>query len=248
MSKPFLKIAALLVFPVMILYALVLVPSFEIIASDIMLMNTLLLDAVDLLMQWAEIFALILIMAFLLVGTLHTESLLDCKPLFYLLGGALLLKYVGAILALSVVHGSFDTTLDYGSYLVSLLLELLPCLVLVWLTWRQKTAQAAQKNAFKRAAAVLGEALEDKENLPFTALFDRQNPLQRIAYIALGIFSTLRIIAFVASEIAYTMLGFSFTVTDLLITLLYFFLLILLPCFIGYFVFYFTVKFACKRI
>ena len=64
MSKPFLKIAALLVFPVMILYALVLVPSFEIIASDIMLMNTLLLDAVDLLMQWAEIFALILIMAF----------------------------------------------------------------------------------------------------------------------------------------------------------------------------------------
>ena len=101
MSKPFLKIAALLVFPVMILYALVLVPSFEIIASDIMLMNTLLLDAVDLLMQWAEIFALILIMAFLLVGTLHTESLLDCKPLFYLLGGALLLMtavyFVGAM-------------------------------------------------------------------------------------------------------------------------------------------------------
>ena len=130
MPKSFLKTAALFVFPVVILYALILVPAFEIIACDIMLMDTLLFDTVDLLMQWAEIFALALILSFLLVGVARATSLGDCRNLFYLLGGALLFKYLGAILALSVVHGSFDVTSDYGSYVLALALELLPCVLL----------------------------------------------------------------------------------------------------------------------
>lgn len=248
MQKSFLKAAALTLFPIMALYSLVLVPSFEVIACDIMLMNTLLLDTVDLLMQWVEILALVLILSFLLVGVARAKALTDCHNLFLLLGGALLFKYIGAILALSVVHGAFDATLDYGSYIVSLLLELVPCFILTWLVRRRVEADATQKKAVTRAAAVLGEPLPEKaENLPFTALFDRKNPLQRITYIVLGILTAIRAAAFIASEIAYTMLGFAFRASDLPIMLLYFFLLVLLPSFIGYLLLFVTVKFAEKR-
>ena len=248
MPKSFLKTAALFVFPVIALYALILVPAFEIIACDIMLMHTLLFDAVDLLMQWVEIFALALILSFLLVGVARADSLGDCRNLFYLLGGALLFKYVGAILALSVVHGSFDVTSDYGSYLLSLVLELLPCALLVWLTHRRKTADDAQKKDLARAAKTLGEVLpEESDPLPFTALFGRNNPLQRIAYLTLGVLTAIRALAFIASEIAYTMLGFAPSASDLPVMLLYFFLLILIPCFVGYLILYGAVRFAAKR-
>ena len=248
MPKQFLKTAALFVFPVTILYALILVPAFEIIACDIMLMNTLLFDVVDLLMQWVEIFALALILAFLLMGVARATSLSDCRTLFYLLGGALVFKYVGAILALSVVHGSFDVTSDYGSYAISLFLELLPCALLVWLTHRHQAADAAQKKALNRAAKTLGETLpKEKSLLPFAALFDRTNPLQRIAYIALGVLTAIRALAFIASEIAYTMLGYIPSASDLPVMLLYFLLLVLIPCFIGYLLLYGAVKFTAKR-
>ena len=93
MPKSFLKAVAILVFATMALYALVLVPLFEIIACDIMLMDTLLFDAIDLLIQWTEIFALILVLAFLLIGVEKAGNANDCRSLFLLLGGALLFKY-----------------------------------------------------------------------------------------------------------------------------------------------------------
>ncbi len=248
MPKPFLKAAAIFVLPVILLYALVLVPAFEIIACDIMLMDTLLFDAVDLLMQWTEIFALVLILSFLLVGIAHAERLEECRTLFLLLGGALLFKYVGAVLALSVVHGSFDVTLDYSGYIVSLVLELLPCLLLVLLVRRHVCEATRREKELARAAAVLGEEIPERDTaLPFTALFCRQNPLQRIVYIVLGVLTAIRALAFLASEIAYAMLGFTYHLSDLPITLLYLLLLVLLPCFIGYLLLYATVKFGSKR-
>jgi len=248
MPKPFLKTTAILILPIMALYALVLVPAFEIISCDIMLMNTLWFDAVDLLLQWTEILALVFILAALLVGIARSRDLAACRPLFLLSGGALLLKYVGAILALSVVHGSFDATLNYGSYLISLLLELLPCVLLVFLAYRHVTVGAARKKELARAAAVLGEDLPTESGkLPFKALFDRGNPLQRIVYIALGTLTALRTLAYLATEIAYSMLGFSYHVSDLPITLLYLFLLVLLPSFIGYLLCFATVKLFTRK-
>ena len=248
MPKSFLKAAARFVFPVTALYALLLVPAFEVIACDILFMDTLLFDAVDLLMQWTEIFVLVLILSFLLVGVTRAESLSECRKLFLLLGGALLFKYVGAILALSVVHGSFDVTLDYSGYIVSLLLELLPCLLLTLLVRRHTTESGKEKKELARAAAILGEEIpEGERELPFTALFCRKNALQRIVYIVLGVVTAIRALAYIASEIAYAMLGFTYHISDLPITLLYLFLLVLLPSFIGYLLLFATVKFATKR-
>ena len=248
MPKSFLKAVAIFVFAVMALYALVLVPLYEIIACDIMLMDTLLFDAIDLFMQWTEIFALSLILAVLLIGVYQTGDAKKCRALFTLLGGALVFKYVGAVLSLSVVHGAFDITLDYGAYLVSLALELLPCALLVFLTHKYVTSRKAKEKEMARAAAILGESVAPTASLlPFAKMFDRSNPLQKIAYICLGVLTAIRALAYIAAELAYTMLGFTYHISDLPITLLYLFLLVLLPSFIGYLILFATVRFAKKK-
>lgn len=248
MPKKFLKIAALAVFLTMALYALILVPAYEIIACDIMLMDTLLFDIVDLVMQWVEVLALVLICAFLTVGVYRTGNANACRTLYFLLGGALLFKYIGAILALSVVHGAFDATLSYGSYAISLLLELIPAALTVYLTHRYTVAIRHEDAAKKKAAATLGlHFTPTASQLPFAHLFDRTNPVQKVAYISLGVLTAIRLLAFAASEIAFSMLGFAYQLSDLPVSLLYCFLLILLPCFIGYILYYYTVRWACNH-
>ncbi|MBR2464000.1 MAG: hypothetical protein IKB41_01010 [Clostridia bacterium] len=247
MTKSFLKAASIVAFSIMALYALVLVPIYEIVSCDIMLMDTLLFDAIDLFMQWTEIFALILVLAFLLIGVEKAGNANDCRSLFLLLGGAFLFKYVGAVLALSVVHGSLDVTLNYGSYIISLLLELIPCALLIFLTHKYVVTQAKLKKEREHAALILGqEPKSEPMPLPFTKFFDRENPLQKIVYIIIGMIAGIRALSFIASEIAYSMLGFTYHISDLPITLLYLFLLVLLPCFIGYFILYATVKFTLR--
>ncbi|MBQ9802769.1 MAG: hypothetical protein IJW51_06850 [Clostridia bacterium] len=248
MPKKFLKTAAITVFLAMALYALILVPAYEIIACDIMLMDTLLFDAVDLVMQWVEIFALVLICAFLAVGVHRAGHAKACRTLYVLLGGALVFKYVGAILALSVVHGAFDTTLSYGSYAVSLLLELIPAALTVYLTHRYTTATRRENAAKEKAAATLGVPFTPAASpIPFARLFDRTNPLQKAAYIVLGVLTGIRFLAFVASEIAFSMMGFAYQLSDLPVTLIYCLLLVLLPAFIGYILYFYTVRLADKH-
>ncbi len=248
MPKSFLKAAAITVFAVLSVYALVLVPAYEIIACDRVLMDSLWFDVVDLLMQWTEILGLVLMLAFLTVGVYHTGDLKKCAPLYYLFGGALLFKYLGAIVALSVVHGSLDVTLDYSGYIVSILLEILPCVIVILLTHKYTVRHAVRTREMASAAAILGESLEPAAPLlPFARLFDRNNQLQKVAYIGVGIVAAARLVAFIASEIAYTMLGFAYRLSDLPISLLYVLLLVLIPSFLGYFIFFYTVRLAEKK-
>ena len=248
MSKSFLKITAILVFVTIAVYSLVLVPLYEIIACDVMLMNSLWFDAIDLLINWAEILGLVLMLAALLCGVYHAGNAKSCAALYYILGGAVLFKYIAAIAALSVVHGSLDFTLDYSGYLVSLLLELIPLVTVTVLTHRYTVRYHEDKEARVRAAKVLGEETDkETEPLPFGRLFDRKNPLQAIAYIGIGIVALEHLIAFVASEIAFTMLGAAYRLSDLPVTLLYAVVLVLLPAFLGYMVLFYTIRFLERK-
>lgn len=235
MPRSFLKTSALLIYPLMAIYALLLVPAYEIIAFDVTLASTLLFDAVDMLMGWVEIIALSLLVALLMTAVYRAGSAKACRALYILAGGALLVKYIGSVIALSVVHGALDTTLNYGSYLVSLLLELLPLVLVVFLTHRYTVTANAEALARKKALERLGASpAATVDLLPLKSPFARPNPLQRIALLAVGLICTVRLIAYIMNEVAYVILGFSFKASDLPITLLYAFLTVLLPCFIGY--------------
>lgn len=245
MPRSFLKASALLVYPLMAIYAFLLVPAYEIIAFDVTLSSTLLFDAADMLMSWVEIIALSLIVSLLIVAVYRTGTAKACRALYVLVGGAFLLKYIGAVIALSIVHGALDSTLNYVSYLVSLLLELLPLALAAFLTHRYTAAAQADANARRKALQRLGSAPEASVDLlPFHRIFDRQNPLQRFTLLSIGVITAFRLLAYIMSEIAYIMLGFSFTVGDLPVTLLYAFLTVLLPCFLGYLLAYPVTKTA----
>ncbi|MBQ4273489.1 MAG: ATP-binding cassette domain-containing protein, partial [Clostridia bacterium] len=151
MPRSFLKTSALLIYPLMAIYALLLVPAYEIIAFDVTLASTLLFDAVDILMGWVEIAALALMLPFLITAVYRAGSAKACRALYLLLGGAFMLKYVGAIFALSIVHGALDATLNYGSYLLSLVLELLPLALTVLLVHRYTVNESLTLAARRKA-------------------------------------------------------------------------------------------------
>ena len=164
----------------------------------------------------------------------HEGNAKNFTALYYILGGALIFKYIAAIAALSVVHGSLDFTLDYSGYLVSLLLELIPLVTVTFLTHRYTVRYREQTKAKSRAAKVLGEEMcQEQAALPFGRLFDRKNPLQIVAYIGIGVVAFEHLAAFIASEIAFSMLGATFRLSDLPVTILYAVVLVLLPAFLA---------------
>ena len=190
-----------------------------------------------------EILGGAVMMAFLLVGVYRAGSAVAAKPLLYLAGGALLFKYVATIIAISVVYGSFDATMDFGSYILSLLLEAAPCVLLVFLAHRLVVADRAHRRELANAAAALGqEQALPPQLLPFSRVFGKDAPLQRVLYICIGVLCGLRALSFILSEIAFSLIGYGFTAADIPVILLYFSLLVLLPCVLGYLLAYLVIR------
>jgi hypothetical protein len=188
-----------------------------------------------------------------IVGTfaifaVYRYGLLACKPLFYWLGGALVFKYVVAVIALSVVYGSFDITQDYTGYIVSLLIEGGLAAAAVHFTHKYTLAHNEQARTRQNAAAALGISTEAADPLlPFAKTFGVQNPLQRVVVIVMGIYTMARLAAFIISDIAYSMMGVTFTAADIPVMLIYWILEIFIPCFLGYLLIIYTLKLLDRK-
>ena len=234
MSKSFLRISALLAFLFATLTSAVLLPAYRLIGTDFVLSSTLLYDAVDLLWQWLEIFLLSALITLLVIGV-HHHGLADAKPLYYICGGALLFKYVAAILSSAIIAGSFNLTIDYGTTLFAFFLEILMLAVVAFLANHVTTQTNEQNRQTKNAAKRLGaEQAEPTPLLPLTKPFAKGNPLQNVLYLGIGIVAFFRFVSFIASEIAFSMMGFAYTWADLPVSLLYLLLTVLLPSFLAY--------------
>ena len=242
MPKSLLKRTAILVFSIYALYSFVLVSLYHYLAADIVLMDTLWLDAADLLMQWVEVFGISVIFA-LLISAVYHYGVKPCRNLYLLLFGALAFKYIAAIVSLSVVYGSLDLTYDYSSYLISLLIEVGLAALMVALCHKHATAHFSRNRATLNAAKTLGVDTDTEAPLlPFQMLFDRKNLIQRAVMIGMGIFAALRLAAFIISDIAFSMAGVTFTAADIPVMLVYWVLQIFLPCFLGYLLIIFCVR------
>ena len=111
------------------------------------------------------------------------------------------------------------------------------------LSYRVTAAHREQKRSKQNAARRLHtKAPQDAPLLPLAKPFARKNPLQSVLYLGIGIVTFFRLVSFVASEIAFTLMGYAFSWSDLPITLLYLFLNVLLPCFLAYLGAYFLVN------
>ena len=241
--KPFL----ILMLVVHALYSCVLIPLYQIIACDLVLMDTLWFDAVDLLLQWVEIAGSAVLFAFAAFSAVQWKKAY-LKQTVLCLGGVLLFKYVAAIIAISVVYGTLDFTYNYSGYVAAFLIEAGLCALLTVLCYRLVLVRDARIRATQNAATTLGITVEQESPLlPFNSFFDKKNPLLRIVMLAMGVYTALRLLSFILSDIAFSIAGVLFTVEDIPPMLLYWLILILIPCFLAYLLICLLLKKAHKR-
>ena len=247
MSRSFLRLAALLSFLLATLTSAVLLPAYQLVGKDFVLSATLLYDLVDLLWQWLELFLLALLVALITLGV-HQAGARGAKPLYAICGATLLFKYIAAIIASSIIEGSFDLTVNYGTTAFSFLLELTVCALTALIVHKATATHKATRRAAENAARRLKTELPpDTPLLPMAKPFARKNPLQNALYLGIGMVTFFYFSSFVASEIAFTMMGYPFSWADLPITLLYLLLTVLLPAFLAYLGAYFLVNTLFKR-
>lgn len=243
MFKKALCYPLILVFAVIALYSCFLIPLTQHVASDIVLSSTLWLDFLDLASHHAEIVGGILLLE-LLIFAVYRYTLSGAKKLLAIAAGAILFKYVAAIIAHSVVFGSLDLTGGLSGYVVALALEFaIAALVLVLCTL---TVTPAQKQFEARAAAAktLNRTFDEQDPCyPFARPFGWKNPVLKATLLATLTVCLVQSAAFVISFIT----GAPMQSSDIPVLLIYELLLILLPCFYSYFIAVFFFKFCAKQ-
>ncbi len=234
-KKPSLLLPAAVLFGVYAIYGAGLVPLCRVFLTDAVLRQTLWLDLIDGAQQWLEIVGLALCCGFLIDG-IRRFAVRACRMLFLLVGGALLFKYVLSLASLALFLGEPLALGDVGSSALSLVIELAFCAVIAVLAATRIPRAAAAQKARQKAAETLDEADNAPSPLlPFKRPFARDNVLQTTALLAMILLAVIRVLLWIVDEITASLYGYPFTAADIPVTLLYWFLLILLPAAIGYF-------------
>ena len=236
MPKSFLKISTLITAVVYLLYAAILVPLYEYIICDVALLGTFFVDVVDFFMHWTEFLGATFMIIFCALAVYHSKTLVDARAVFIAQGVVLVSKYIISIIAFSILHDSFiDFTLNFDSYFGALFIEAAVITLATYFVWRFTSKQNEQNRQKQNAAKALGiEIVPPTPLLPFAHLFAKGNPLQKALRLGVGIFTGARLLAFVLGDIAFSKMGFAFKLSDLPITVLYVFLLVLIPGFLSY--------------
>ena len=229
-----LRLPALVVFGIYAIYSCALAPLYRFLSTDIILSDTVWWDVVDFLFNLFEVLGVAACFGFLIHG-IYRYGTKKCRPLYILIGGALLFKYIASIIAISIVGGSLDLTADFTSYIVSFVIEVAELLLVILLSQRRITVLQNENQRMKAAAATLEQDFTPRgEFFPLRKLFCRNNPLQMTALFGMVAVTALRLISYVIGEIAFSLVGYGFSAKDIPIVALYALLLVFIPGFIGY--------------
>lgn len=234
MERNALRLPALILFGIYAVYGAVLTPLYQIISADLVLSDMILWDIVDFAWQLFEILGIGAAIGFLVHG-IYRYTFKKCLPLYYLIGGALLFKYVSSIASVAIVLGYLDLTADFSGYLVSFLIEA-GTLALVTLIGHKLITKLCERNEIRAGGAkALGEEfVPEGEFYPFHRPFSRKNALQRTAFWGMIIVLTMRWISTLISDITFGYMYYGFSAADIPVTLLYWLALIVVPCFFAY--------------
>lgn len=228
------RLPFLLALGIFTLYGAVLAPLYQYLIFDIVLADTLWLDLVDLLYQYAEIAGGAVLFAFL-IHAVYRDGAVGARPALALSGIALLYKYVITVIAVSVMAGSLDLTGGLADFVVAFIIEGTTVLFSFFLSLRLVEPLVAHHAACVLAARKLGEEEQKNPFFPFHSLFERKNPLQLTLFWCLLFTLAWRLLSAILSELAFSLGGAAFSASDLFVMLLYWLILILLPIFLSYF-------------
>ena len=231
MSKNALRIPAILIFLIVALYSCVLIPLYQYLITDIVLMDTIWLDIVDLLCQHIEIIGSVALISFAVFGIFRYQ-LNGSKNVLLLTLSALVFKYVAAMIAVSIEFGSVDLTGGLSGYLVAFLIELAMLALAVFLAQRLITPKQIDYESKKTAAAQLGRPFEQEPIYPASKLSSLKNPIQRIFFIGILYIVLWRLAAAIISEFTY---GVMLKPGDIPVILIYWVILIFIPAILSYF-------------
>ena len=234
MKRNALRLPALVVFGIYAIYGCLLAPLYQFLCTDVAWSSTIWLDIVDFFFNLFEVLGISASFGFLIHG-IYRYTAAKCRPLYIMIGGALLFKYICATVAVSIVNGSLDLTADFTSFALSIVIELAELVFVVLLAHKLISTLQNENLKLKSAAAVLGKEYTPRgEFFPFSNLFNRTNPLQRSAFWGMIAVTALRLISYLIGELAFSLIGYGFSAGDIPVLLLYAFLLVFLPGFLGY--------------
>lgn len=229
-----LRLPALVIFGIYAIYSCVLAPLYQFLSTDIILSDTIWWDIVDFFFNLFEVLGIAACFGFLIHGIYHYTAK-KCRPLYILIGGALLFKYAASIIAISIVGGSLDLTMDFTSYIVSFMIEIAELVLVIFLSHRWITMLQSENQRMTAAAATLGQEFTPRgEFFPFRKLFCRNNPLQSTALWGMIAVTAFRLVSYLIGEIAFSLVGYGFSAKDIPIVALYALLLVFIPGFLGY--------------
>ena len=225
MPKTALRLPALILFGIHIVYGCLLIPIMEYVAADWVLLNTVLYDVLDVFLNLFEVLGALCAFGFL-IRAVYAHGVKGCKSLYFLIGGSIAFKYIASLISVSIVRGSLDLTGDFASLIVAVLIELAQNAVVAWMAYRF-TASRREQNVDTN-----GTTPPDAKLFTFKPLVSFQNPLKKTAFWATVILTAVRLFSFIMDDIA---LGLPYAPTDVPITLLYWLILIFIPSCVGYF-------------
>lgn len=235
MEKPALRLPALIVYGIYALYGLVLAPLYTYLINDIVLTATVWLDAVDLLLQYAEILGFAALLGFL-IQSVYRHGLKGARPMYALCLGALAFKYVATILSLSFLVGALDLTGGLTEYLFAFLLEAALAALAVFLCYKLVLPAVAAHQEKRAAAQVLGKEWPDGDGCtPIQKPFALKNPLVATTFWSMLSVVVWRFLSTAINDLYWSLeFGFGMSFQDVLIMIAYWIVLILLPGFLGY--------------
>ena len=234
MERNKLRLPALVLFGIYAVYSLALIPVYQIIASDLVLSDTLWWDLVDFGTRLFEVLGIGAAVGFLVHG-IYRYTVKGCLHLYYLIAGALLFKYAASIISISVVMGYLDLTSDFSTYIIAYLIEAAEIALISLIGHKLITVLCRQNAIREKAALALGEDFAPEgEFYPFRRPFSRTNALQRTAFWGMVIVLGFRLIADLINDITFGFMYYGFSVKDIPVTILYWIILIVIPCFLAY--------------
>ena len=244
MDKKLLRLPALVTFGIFALYGCVLAPLYQYIIFDTVLMDTLLLDVVDLLFRYAEILGGAVLLGFLSYA-IYRYGLRGARPMLLLSLGAIGFKFLSTMISISIVDGSINLVGGLTEYLVAFLLDALLIGICVLLSVHTVLPAVRRHRECVAAAKVLDTSYEEGDGCyPFQKLFQYKNPLQRTVFWSVLLMVLWQSAAFFIDFFSYPA---PIDAIDLVVLGIYWIVLILLPGALGYLLSILCIKRYAKK-
>ena len=244
MDKKLLRLPAIITLGIFALYGCVLAPLYQYIIFDTVLMDTLLLDVVDLLFRYAEILGGAVLFGFLSY-TLYRHGLAGARPMLLLAVGAVAFKFLTTVISISIINGSINLVGGLSEYLLAFFLDLLLIGICVLIAYRRILPVVDRHRECVAAAKVLDTPYTQEDGCyPFQKLFQYANPLQRTVFWSVIWMVIWHSAAFFIDYFSYPAPIYAL---DIVVLLVYWVVLILLPGFLGYLLSMACIKHYAKK-